>query len=112
MLNLEILMKVVFNFLYPRLDVNVSHSTNHLLKAPFSIHPATKKVCVPFDPNNIENFDLSMVPDLESTCNGNYEFVKAVRLFESYVDIIKKAASEERKTLLKDIRSDNEMNID
>lgn len=41
---------VILRYMYPRLDVNVSRQLNHLLKAPFCVHPATGNICVPFDP--------------------------------------------------------------
>jgi DNA primase small subunit len=56
--------EVQLAMLYPRLDINVSKGTNHLLKAPFCVHPKTGKVCVPFNPNLVQKFDPLTVPTI------------------------------------------------
>ena len=35
------LLKIEFDFLFPKIDVKVSEDPGHLLKLPFSIHPKT-----------------------------------------------------------------------
>lgn len=41
--------EIIFAHVFPRVDVEVTKGVNHLLKAPFCVHPKTGKLCVPMD---------------------------------------------------------------
>ena len=61
----------MFEYCYPRLDVNVSKEMNHLLKSPFSIHPKTSLVSIPIDSKSLAYFDPckeGSVPSLSELC--------------------------------------------
>jgi DNA primase small subunit len=49
--------------------LQVSKHMNHLLKAPFCVHPKTGRVCVPIDPQKCETFDPTTVPTLSQLLN-------------------------------------------
>jgi DNA primase small subunit len=53
---------IVLQYTYPRIDAEVSKHRNHLLKAPFCVHPKTGRLCVPVDPETIDEFDPERVP--------------------------------------------------
>ncbi len=58
------LKEIKLNILYPRLDINVSKHINHLLKAPFCVHPKTGLISVPMSENDIINFNLDKIPSI------------------------------------------------
>ena len=55
---------VALTYTYPRFDANVTTAINHLLKAPFCVHPASGKISVPIDFEHIDDFDIDAVPTL------------------------------------------------
>ncbi|KAB5595833.1 DNA primase small subunit [Ceratobasidium theobromae] len=54
--------RAMLQYTYPRIDTEVSKHRNHLLKAPFCVHPGTGRVCVPVDPALVDEFDPESVP--------------------------------------------------
>ncbi|XP_075163656.1 DNA primase small subunit [Haematobia irritans] len=60
----NIIEEIQLACLYPRLDINVTKGFNHLLKAPFCIHPSTGKVCVPFNASAAAKFNPTAVPNI------------------------------------------------
>ena len=58
----QALEDIILQLTYPRIDAEVSKHRNHLLKAPFCVHPKTGRICVPVDPEKIDEFDPDLVP--------------------------------------------------
>ena len=58
------------------MDIAVSKGMNHLLKAPFCIHPKTGRVCVPFNSNKADKFNPEDVPTILQLVQEIDEFTK------------------------------------
>jgi DNA primase small subunit len=79
--NPNVLVEIVLSVLAPRFDINVTQSMGHLLKAPFAVHPKTKRICVPIDVRNVANFDPAIVPTLRTVTDNVTPLTEYVALF-------------------------------
>lgn len=79
---------LVMSTLYPKVDVEVTKQTIHLLKAPFCIHPATGNVCVPMD-FNFSPDDAPKLIDLQNEMENNNEQLSKTSL-EPFLDYFNK----------------------
>ncbi|KAK9459792.1 DNA primase small subunit [Lipomyces oligophaga] len=71
---------IILEYMYPRLDSEVSKHLNHLLKSPFCVHPGTGRVCVPINGTRPETFDPLDVPTVSQLMAevDNYDMVHKV----------------------------------
>ncbi|THH21135.1 hypothetical protein EW146_g368 [Bondarzewia mesenterica] len=95
---------IILQYAYPRIDAEVSKHRNHLLKAPFCVHPKTGRVCVPVDPERIDEFDPERVPTVgqllreldaaapESGAEEHSDWEKTS--LKPYVDMLERHAAE------------------
>ncbi|KAL0221053.1 hypothetical protein RCL1_000907 [Eukaryota sp. TZLM3-RCL] len=82
----ELMAEFVWFCVGPRLDVNVSAQINHLLKAPFCVHPKTGYICVPIDNEYLVEFfpDENSVPKLSTVVENPAELNIFVEYFEQF----------------------------
>ncbi|KAG6530294.1 DNA primase small subunit-like [Zingiber officinale] len=102
--------EIIFTYTFPRLDMEVSKHMNHLLKAPFCVHPKTGRICVPIDPNDCDDFDPTTVPTLSqlieelnmsnkrSESEEDWERTslrKSIEIFRSFLSALLKSCKKE-----------------
>merc|ERR1712142_192745 len=79
--------RIKLSYCYPRIDIKVTEGFNHLLKAPFSVHPKTGKICVPFAFENVGSFDLQAVPTVYSVRVNPDELKPYIQLLDNLTEI-------------------------
>ncbi|XP_051174467.1 DNA primase small subunit-like [Leptopilina boulardi] len=96
--------EIKLQFLYPRIDDPVTTDMRHLLRLPFSPHNKTNKICLPFDPKKVDDFDPLTSPDYSSLykeqqfkndgINENLEnlekFQQSISIFHEFVNNLEK----------------------
>ena len=104
---------IKLQYLYPRIDAEVSKHQNHLLKSPFVVHPGTGRVCVPVDPERVEFFNPEWVPTVgmllreldkvkseDGTKETNFENTSLkpyIDMFEKHINAIVKDNAKAKK---------------
>lgn len=69
---------IILHFVYPRLDLAVTKRRDHLLKGPFCIHPKTGKICVTFNPKEVEHFNVDQVPTIQLVLQELNDYYKGM----------------------------------
>ena len=57
-----------------------------MIQAPFSVHPKTGKICVPFLAEDVDDFDLDKVPTILSIRANPDELKSSVKILQSIAD--------------------------
>lgn len=85
------LIDIVFAFIFPILDKNVTTQINHLIKIPFSPHPETHRISLPFDEERLASVEDLVMPTLFDLVKENEDgwnkkkFINAQRIFQEKV---------------------------
>ena len=74
---------IEFIYTYPRLDTMVSTKRNHLLKSPYSVHPGTGLICVPFLEDELDTF--KPFRDAPHVANLKTKGLPRIEIFQEYV---------------------------
>ncbi|SCU80187.1 LADA_0B05556g1_1 [Lachancea dasiensis] len=97
---------LVLAALYPKLDVEVTKQTIHLLKAPFCVHPATGNVCVPITETFIPN-DAPKLIQLQTEMESNENQIEKTSL-QPYLDQFQRFVNQVVKNELASIKRERE----
>jgi len=93
----QIKYKICFKYLYPRLDIFVSMEMANLLKSPFSVHPKTGNISIPFLVENVEDFKVDSVPNLAGLCEGSDDLTPYVEILNNVSDQLRESNRKDSK---------------
>jgi DNA primase small subunit len=91
----KFMRSMAYRLLWPRLDRPVTVAMNHCTKAPFVIHPETKRVSVPIPPRRLNTWVPNEAPRISQvivTENGQYYDCNVLESYLQYARAILTAA--------------------
>lgn len=111
---------IIIQYTYPRIDTEVSKKLNHLLKAPFCVHPGTGKVCVPILASQIDAFDPDSVPTVgkllleleELSRRGDTAADWGKTSLRPYVELFEKHAEAVAKERTRGVKAEKAMSME
>lgn len=97
----------LFDFTYARLDINVSKLRNHLLKAPFCVHPKTGKICVAINPDKIDEFDAVNGLNVSDICRDGVKLLEpSIKMMN---DFIKRMKEERERNINSNVNKEDDI---
>ncbi|EJW02739.1 hypothetical protein EDEG_02860 [Edhazardia aedis USNM 41457] len=85
-MNIEVDTKALIEYLYVKIDKNVTSEMKHLLKSPFSIHPISRRISVPLNIDNIDSIKIADLPFLDDIMTDESKIVPYLNYFNDFCD--------------------------
>ena len=100
--------EIMLQYTYPRLDVNVSTKMNHLLKAPFCVHPKTGRICMPIW--DIDGFNPTKCLTVSQVVETPDLLMNALGPFQGFLNSLKtEQHSAKQNRVVMALKNENDM---
>ena len=101
------IMEIMLQYTYPRLDIHVSTKMNHLLKAPFCVHPKTGRICLPIW--DIDTFDPANCLTMVQVLNNPELIVKNVHQFKQFITTLQTEKHQNERKIVMTLKDEETM---
>lgn len=84
--NLNVInIDMLYDKMFLKLDREVTKSFNHLIKMPFSVHPDSKRLSLPIDPNKISRLNLNSMIGLRDVLDDPNTLLPYIEILDTWI---------------------------